>query len=289
MALSENLRGAAFMAGSMTAFTVNDTVMKYLGRDFELFQLLLLRSVGVAILLALLAYGTGALKVKLSRRDWALVALRGISEVVAVFLFLIALFNMPIANLIAILQALPLTVSLGAALVLKEVIGWRRITAIVVGFLGVFLIVRPGADGFTIYSVLGVLSVLCVTVRDLTVRRISVDVPTATVTFVSAVFVLIFAAFASLTVEWQPMFTADWLWLLVAMGFVLCGYQASVLAMRRGDVGFVTQFRYTSLLAALLLGFLVFGEWPDGLTLIGASIVVATGLFTIWRERSVRE
>ena len=288
MALSENLRGAAFMAGSMTAFTVNDTVMKYLGRDFELFQLLVLRSAGVAVLLAALAYGSGAMRVKLSRRDWALVSLRAMAEVVAVFLFLIALFNMPIANLIAILQALPLTVSLGAALVLKEVIGWRRITAILIGFLGVFLIVRPGAEGFTIYSVFGVLSVLCVTVRDLSVRRISAEVPTATVTFVSAVFVLLFAALASLTVEWKPMASGDWFWLVVAMGFVLFGYQASVIAMRKGDVGFVTQFRYTSLLAALLLGLLVFGEWPDGLTLIGACIVVATGLFTIWRERKVQ-
>ena len=288
MALSENLRGAAFMACSMTAFTVNDTVMKYLGRDYELFQLLVLRSVGVAILLTFLAYGTGALRIKLSARDWGLVILRSVAEVVAVFLFLIALFKMPIANLIAILQALPLTVSLGAALVLKEVIGWRRITAILIGFLGVFLIVRPGTEGFTIHSIFGVLSVLCVTVRDLAVRRISAEVPTATVTFVSAIFVLVFAAFAAVSVEWRPMPSVDFLWLCVAMGFVLCGYQASVLAMRKGDVGFVTQFRYTSLLAALLLGLLVFGEWPDRLTLIGSGIVVATGLFTIWREKRVQ-
>jgi len=285
MALTDNLRGALLMTGAMTAFTVNDAFMKLLSDHVPFFQLLFLRSVAVTILIGLMAWRSGAFKVKVSWQDKALIGIRTGAEIGAAYFFLNALFNLPIANVTAIIQALPLTVTFGAALVLKEHVGWRRFLAIGTGFFGVILIVRPGSDGFTIYSVYALLAVVCVTVRDLAARKLAVEVPSLTVALAAVVGVLLFSAARAVFIEWQPMVSRDFALLGFAVLAILGGYLFSVMAMRVGEIGAVAPFRYTSLLAALLLGLFVFGEWPDAWTLIGAAIVVASGLFTLWRER----
>lgn len=284
MVLTPNIRGAAFMTGSMTAFTFNDALIKLLGEHIPFFQVLFLRSVGVTLFLVMLAWGTGALRRPIARRDRVLIAIRTLAEIAAAFFFISALFNMPIANVTAIIQALPLTVTLAAALVFKEPVGWRRFTAIGIGLFGVFLIVRPGGEGFNLYSIYALLAVVGVTVRDLAARRLADDVPSLTVATMAAVGVLIFSATGAVFIDWVPLSAGDWGLLAGAVGFIFWGYLFSVMAMRGGEIGVVAPFRYTSLIAALLLGWFVFGDWPDVLTQIGAGIVVATGLFTLWRE-----
>ena len=274
------------MAGSMTAFTVNDAFLKLLSVDLPFFQILFMRSLGVVALMAVLAHRAGALTFRMSDADKKLIALRSVAEVGAAWFFISALFHLPIANVTAIIQALPLTVTLGAALVLREPVGWRRFAAIGVGFIGVWLIVRPGTDSFDIYSLYAVAAVACVTVRDLCARRVSGDVASLTIAFITGCAVLAFSATGAAIVEWKPVSTGNWLLLTCAIVAILGGYLFSVSAMRVGEVGFVTQFRYTSLLVALVLGLVIFNDWPDGLTLLGAAIVVASGLFTLWRERA---
>ena len=285
MALTPNLRGALLMTGAMTAFTVNDAFMKLLSDHVPFFQLLFLRSVAVVVLIGLMAWRAGAFSAPLSSKDKALIGLRTGAEIGAAYFFLNALFNLPIANVTAIIQALPLTVTLGAALVLREQVGWRRFLAIGIGFAGVMIIVQPGSDGFTIYSAYGLLAVVCVTVRDLAARKLNAEVPSLMVAFVAVAGVLLFSATGAAFIDWQPMGRGDFVLLAFAVFAIIGGYLFSVMAMRVGEIGAVAPFRYTSLLAALLLGVFVFGEWPDAWTQIGAMIVVATGLFTLWRER----
>ena len=285
MPLSPNLRGALLMTGSMTAFTVNDAFMKVLSEAFPFFQLLLLRSVLTTSFIALLAWQAGAFRVQISRSNWQLMLIRTLAEIGAAYFFLNALFNMPIANVTAIIQALPLTVTLGAAIVLNEPVGWRRFAAIAIGFLGVMMIVRPGGEGFSLYSTFALLAVLCVTIRDLAARRLSVEVPSLFVALTAAIGVTIFSFSGAMFVEWEAMGGRDLALLGCAALAIIGGYLFSVMAMRVGEIGFVAPFRYSSLVAALIIGFLVFNEWPDGWTQIGAAIVVATGLFTLWRGR----
>ena len=286
--LSANLRGALLMTGAMTAFTINDTFLKLLGTHLPFFQIVFLRSIATSVFLFYLAQRSGALKVHLSRNDRKLIAIRTVAEAAAAWLFITALFNMPLANVSAILQALPLTVTLAAALFLGEPVGWKRFTAIGIGFVGVFLIVRPGTEGFTIYSLYALASVACVTVRDLSARRLSHDAPSLSVALATAVGVLIFSGIGAIFTDWQPMDLRDWLWLGAAVAAVVGGYLFSVMAMRVGEIGFVAPFRYTSLVVALVLGFAIFGEFPRAITLVGAAIVIGTGLFTLWRERALR-
>jgi S-adenosylmethionine uptake transporter len=286
--ISDNARGALLMMAAMAAFTINDAFMKSLADAMPLFQALLLRGVATTVFLFALALGAGALRFRLSAADWGRIGLRTIGEIGAAWFFITALFNMPIANVTAILQALPLTITLAGALFLGEAVGWRRMTAIAVGFLGVLLIVRPGPEGFNIYALLAVASVACVTLRDLATRGISREVPSLTVALVGSAGVTLFGAAGCLTGDWAPVTPAAALHLSGAIAFVILGYVFSVMVMRVGDIGFVAPFRYTSLLWALVLGLVFFGDWPDALTLLGAAIVASTGLFTLWRERRVR-
>jgi len=285
MISSHNTRGAMLMMASMVAFTVNDACMKSLSDEVPLFQAVFLRGIATCVFLFAMAWRTGAFKFDMPRRDIKLVLIRSAAEVIASFLFISALFNMPIANVTAILQALPLTVTLASALVFREAVGWKRMTAILVGFCGVLLIVRPGAEGFNFYSVYAVLAVIVITIRDLAARSLSVNAPSMVVALSAAVTVTVFSGLASIGTEWAPMSgKASWQIGLAAL-FLIGGYLFSVMTMRIGDIDFIAPFRYTSLLSALLLGFLVFGEWPDTLTLAGSTIVVATGVFTLYRER----
>ncbi|MXQ09579.1 EamA family transporter [Alphaproteobacteria bacterium GH1-50] len=286
--MTPNTQGAILMSLSMAAFAINDTFVKLMGTHLPFFQILLLRSLGTVAFLGVLLMVTGHFRYRYARSDLALVGLRSVAEIGAAAAFINALFHLPLANLTAIIQALPLTVTLAAALFLREPVGWRRFVAIGIGFAGVMLIVRPGTEGFSLYSVYALLAVACVTVRDLAARRLSAAVPSVSVAFLTSCAVLAFAAAGALGTDWVPMVPRDWFWMAGSVGAIIIGYLASVMAMRRGEIGVVTQFRYSALLVALILGYLVFGDWPDRVTMAGAALIVATGLFTLWRERQAR-
>ena len=290
--MSPNTIGALLMIASMACFTLNDTLLKVTDGALPLFQLLFLRGAITSVLILglsrVLGGSMGRIDLALPRRDWGVIGLRSVAEVAAAYFFLSALFSMPLANVTAILQVVPLSVTLASALVLREAVGWRRLTAIAVGFCGVLLIVKPGAEGFNIWSIYVLIAVLCVTARDLLTRALSPAVPSMTVTLVTALSVMGAAGLASLSAPWAPV-TSDLMVLVAGSAvFVLGGYFFSIQVMRVGDVSFVAPFRYTGLLWALVLGWVVFGDFPGFLTLIGAGIVVATGVFTLYRERRVK-
>jgi S-adenosylmethionine uptake transporter len=283
-ALSDNLTGAGLMMASMAAFTLNDALMKTLSGTAPLYQLIFLRGVLTSCFVAVLAWRMGALRARIPARDRWLVVMRMAAECGATFFFLTALFNMPLANVTAILQALPLTIALAAAVVLKEPLGWRRMTAILVGFVGVMLIIRPGPEGFNTYALYGLGAVACVTCRDLVTRRLSPETPSMLVTLCTSVVIAVVFGLASLGGDWAALAPRDGLVIAGASVMILGGYLFSIMVMRVGEISFIAPFRYTSLLWALGLGWAVFGDWPDLITLLGAGIVVASGVFTLYRE-----
>lgn len=273
------------MSVAMIAFTVNDACMKAATVDLPVFQAIVMRGVLTTLALGAIGLGTGALKVAVARADRRWIAFRTFGEVAGTFTFLLALKHMPIANLSAILQCLPLAVTLAAAVILREKVGWRRMSAIVIGFIGVMLIVRPGTEGFDRWSLLGLLSVGCVVIRDLATRRLSANMPSVAVAFLAAVAVTGGAALVLPFTEITAVSARHAAQITGAAAFLIVGYLAVVMAMRVGDISLVAPFRYTSLVAAILLGWGAFGQFPDVWTLTGSGIVVATGIYTFWRER----
>lgn len=282
---SENTRGALLMMAGMAAFTSSDAIMKALGQSFPLFQTLAWRGVLVSAILAVMAWRMGAFRVALSARDRRLVAVRALADTASTWFFLQALYHMPIANLTAIMQALPLTLTLGAALFLAEPVGWRRLVAIGVGFVGVLMIAQPGPSGFGLHAVYALICVLLVTARDLLTRGMGRSVPSLVVALANAVLVTLFGLAGSLS---EPLTLPDLPRLGLILGTALCivaGYLLTVMAVRTGELAVVTPYRYTALVWALVLGFLAFGEWPDWVTATGAGLIVGSGLFTLYRQR----
>ncbi|WP_209426385.1 DMT family transporter [Pararhodobacter sp. SW119] len=283
--LSENARGAIFMMAAMASFVVNDTLMKLVFAELPLFQSIFLRGILSTLALVLIAWWMGVLHIPKLNGDRWMVALRVVAECGSTFFFLTALFHMPLATLTAILQSAPLTIALAGALFLREPVGWRRFVAIGIGFLGVILIVRPGPEGMDAYVAYALCAVACVTLRDLVTRRMPRAVPSMLIAVTTAAGVTVFATLGALAEDWVKPTMTTWIYLGGAVVFILAGYLLSILAMRVGELGFVSPFRYTGLVWALVLGLLVFGDWPDALTGIGAALIVGTGIFTFYRER----
>ncbi len=288
MPLNDNLRGAIFMCAAMAAFTINDMLMKLITQDIPLFQSITMRGVLTVLALGALVVLTAGSRFALPRKDGTIVAVRAVAEVAATFTFIAALMHMELANLSAILQSLPLLVTLAAALFFGDAIGWRRMTAIAIGFAGVLIIIRPGTAGFDIWSLVGLASVATVVVRDLATRQLSKSIPSVTVAFWTSVLLTITSGVLSIGQGWVMPQTATLLMIPAAAIGVIAGYLTIIRAMRVGNIGVVAPYRYTALLWAVVLGWLAFGDFPDFWTLIGSGIVVATGIFTIWRERKLR-
>ncbi|MBW9056211.1 DMT family transporter [Rhizobium mesosinicum] len=284
MPRSRNTEGAIYMSMAMAGFSASDALSKSVIADMNAGEIMFLRGLFTSILVYLIAWKFGAL------RSWRVmlkpvIALRIACEIIAAVTYITALGMMPIANASAILQSLPLVVTFGAALFFKEPVGWRRWMAILVGLAGVMIIIRPGPEGFTAAALLCVASVASTAGRDLATRGISKDIPSLMITTVTAISVAIFGALMiPFLGGWQPVGTTSLTHLLLASVLVLVGYQSVILAMRTGEISFVAPFRYTSLIFSSLLGFFFFAEVPDFWTLVGAAIVIASGLYTFYRE-----
>ena len=276
------------MAVAMASFTINDAITKAVSSELNVGELLLIRGLFAMVLVAALAVHRKALRSFRALLMWP-VALRVIGEIGGTLTYVAALAQIPLANASAIFQALPLVITLGAALVFGEPVGWRRWLAIAAGFIGVLVIVRPGAEGFSQAALLALASVAFCTVRDLATRRIPKQLPTLFITLLTTVTVTMAGAAAVIPFGGWTAPSGHGLGLLaLAAVLILIGYQCIIAALRTGDISAVAPFRYSALLWAMLLGYLVFGDKPDAMMVTGASIIVLSGLYTFYRER-VRE
>jgi drug/metabolite transporter (DMT)-like permease len=286
LALSPNIRGSLFMAVGMAGFTLNDAITKAVSSEVNFGEVMLVRGVFATVLIAALAWHRRAMR-PLRTLMLKPVLLRVAAEVAGTVTFLAAIVHLPLANTAAIFQALPLAATLGAALTFGEPVGWRRWLAILAGFAGVLIIVRPGAEGFNEFSLLALTAVVFYAVRDLATRRIPAQIPSLFITFVTTVTVTATGAVILFPLGgWTPPSGRALGLLATSAVLVLIGYQYVTMALRVGDISAVAPFRYSALLWAMLLGYLVFGDVPDGPMMAGASIIVLSGLYAFHRERT---
>lgn len=273
------------MAGATAAFTLNDTITKAVSSELNIGEIIVVRGLFAMVLVAAFAAWRGALR-PLRTLLIRSVGMRVIGEIGGTLTFLSAIAHMPLANAAAIFQAQPLAITLGAALVFGEPVGWRRWLAIAAGFVGVLVIVRPGTAGFNEFSLLALAAVAFCTLRDLATRRIPAEIPSLFIALLTTCTVSAGgAAIISPLGGWTPPSAHAVGLLAVAAVLLLIGYQCIIMALRSGDISAVAPFRYTALIWAMLLGYLAFGDRPDGFMLLGAGIIVASGLYAFYRER----
>ncbi len=289
--LSPNMQGILYMVLAMFGFTVNDLFVKFLGQTLPVFQIIAIRGLFICsflliwLLIVKVRDTTPAVP---DKKRWPLIFMRALMEVLATIAFLVALVRISFADVSAVMQSLPLAVTFGAAVFLGEPVGWRRWAAILIGFVGVLIIIRPGFAGFQPATLLVVLSVLFAAARDLITRVLPSDVHSYWVTVATAILVAGFGLTSTTVLgQWVPVSVSSVILIFGASSFLIVGYLSIIQAMRVGEVASVTPFRYTSLLWAIVFGFLVFSEIPDWLTVLGSLIVVGTGLFAWYRERRI--
>jgi drug/metabolite transporter (DMT)-like permease len=273
------------MAVGMAGFTMNDTITKAVSSEMNFGEVMLVRGLFAIVLIAALAFQQRAVR-PLHTLMMKPVALRVIGEVGGTISFLAAITHLPLANTAAIFQALPLAITLGAALAFGEPVGWRRWLAITAGFVGVVIIVRPGVEGFNQFSLFALISVIFCAVRDLATKKIPAQIPSLFITLLTTVAVTTAGGIILVPLGgWTPPSGRALGLLAFAAVLLLIGYQFVIMALRTGDISAVAPFRYSALLWAMLLGYLVFGDVPDGMMATGASIIVLSGLYAFYRER----
>ena len=280
---NDNLRGAAFMILSMAGFAVEDVFLKAAARVMPMGQAVLIVGLAGMVVFVLMAWRMGEPAFHKGLRTRAL-AIRSGFEVSGRLFYALAIALTPLSSTSAILQATPLVVVGGAALFFGERVGWRRWSAVAVGFVGVLIIIRPGMEGFSMLSLLAVLGMLGFAGRDLATRA-APKVMSNRQLGVAGFAMLALAGGAILGWTGGAVWPDPQGWLLLAGTalFAVLGYHALTSAMRTGEIGFVTPFRYVRLVFAMALAMAVFGERPDLATWIGAALIVSAGIYTLIR------
>lgn len=284
----DNLRGSLTMVFAMALFAMEDALIKALAGTLPTGQILVFMGLAGTPVFAWLCHRRRIRVV--SATFWQRpILIRNLCEIAGAMTFVTALTLIPLATASAFVQAAPLMMTMGAAVLLGETVGWRRWTAIVVGFCGVLLILRPFGTGFDPNTLFALAGVVFLSGRDLVSRRVPRAVPSLLLaTYGFAASIPAGLGLWGLDGRFVVPEAADWIKLggIVAVGVV--GYLAVTAASRMGDVSVVTPFRYTRLPFALILGLVIFGERPDVTTLLGALLIICAGLYTLLREAMLK-
>ena len=280
-----NLRGIALMLASMALFAVEDMFLKWAATDLPVGMVIFVAGAFGAPVFALLARLEGRRVLNRAALHPAVLA-RNAGEMVATLAYIHALAVVDLSTVSAVLQATPLAVTLGAALFLRETVGWRRWSAIAVGFAGVLLVIRPGMEGFRPEALYVLVSVAGLALRDLSARAIPADCTTSQVSCWGLMSVTLLGMLMMIPGGAVRPDMAQVAVLFGAVLFGTAGYWAVVAATRMGEVAVVSPFRYARLIFAMIIGILVFDERPDAVMLIGAALVIGSGLYAFARERA---
>jgi drug/metabolite transporter (DMT)-like permease len=280
---NQALRASVFMVAAMASFVLNDSCIKYIGATLPLGEIMSIRGFIAMVIIAAFCGRQGELghAPQIFSR-WVL--LRSLLDICGTVMFLIALMHIPFANLTAILQSVPLVVVLLSVLFLGEKVGIRRVLAIVAGFIGVMLIMRPQPSTFTIYEGLALGIVLSVAVRDLVTKRIPAHIPIFVIALANAGFVTLGGVAIAFTQGFVPVALWQLALLTISAALLASGYIFMVATLRLGELSTTAPFRYSSVLFSIILGMVIFSEFPDVPAYFGMGLIIAAGLYAAHRE-----
>jgi drug/metabolite transporter (DMT)-like permease len=280
------LRAGFYMIITTACFVAGDTCLKLIGTSLPLGEVIALIGAFSTIFLSVICALQGIFK------DVPLiftrsVALRSSMDMLGSFMFVAALIHMPFANLSAIMQSVPLCVVVFAVVFLGEKAGIERIGAVIAGFIGVLMVVKPSLQTFSIYELLALSTVAVVAVRDLVTKNIPATVPLMVIALGNAVFVTISGFFYGLVQGFQSVSGWQIALLLIAGLLITVGYILIVLTVRLGELSATAPFRYAEVIFAIIAGIVVFNEYPDLLSYFGMALIISAGIYAA-RYEAVR-
>ncbi len=269
------------------AYVVNDGLVRLVSeRGIGVYQVLFMRSVVLVIGLHAIGVATGSRTVR--RHIQRNVLLRVGAEMTAAALFFAAIVRMEFANAQAILQIVPFAVTLAAALVLSERVSVRQYATIAVGFIGVLIVVRPATEGFTGWSVAVLASAAVLVVRELATRDVDRAIPATSIAFLTALGLALLTGILAAIEGWVTPDGAGFGLLLAAAASLAVGYHFTIQTVRIGDLSVSAPFRYSILVGAVAVGYLLFDEVPDPMTLVGVAVIMASGLYAVQLQHNNR-
>jgi len=285
MAAASNLRGIIYMMISGATFVLNDSLMKLMMVELPPYQTLVMRGTfGLIFAICLLKYN-GELRVTRSMISRPLL-LRGLFEMGAILTYIIALAYAPIGDVTAIFQTTPLLVILGLILFYREPSSALRVGLIVAGFIGALLVAQPGRGTVTPLVMITFLSALLAAIRDLAARQISKDVPAMISTTAVIIIVLTGSAVCGFLFEQWKMPHGWQLILAVGSGlFMMLGHHFTLLAYRNASAQAVAPFYYSFMVFAVAAGYVIFGDVPNVISVIGMLVIVVSGLVLLTLEK----
>ncbi len=269
---------------AMAGFAFEDLFIKILSAYFPISEVIIILGFTGSVILLIIALLQRAPIIHKDLLNKHVIS-RTIFDLLGAVFFVTAIALTPLSSASAILQITPLLVTIGAAVFFRENVGWRRWSAVFVGFIGVLLILRPGFGGFMPASIFALLGAVFLAARDLATRAMKVKLPSVTIALyafiafgISGILIIPFNSAMIAPTSNQIMY------FIGASTFGVIAYYSLVIASRIGEMSVISPFRYSRIVFAMLLAIIILGERPDSFTLIGATIIVASGLYTFIRE-----
>ena len=284
----KNSKGIFLMIISMASFAIGDTFVKISGAFLSPAQIMFFLIAGGLIIFAMIAKIKGENLLD-SRAFSPVLLIRYLAEMIGLAAMIMGLTKIPLSVVGTVTQASPILVAAGAIFFFKEIVSWRRWSSIVIGFVGVVLVIQPGSKYLDYAVIWAVVALVAFSIRDLVTRLTPPDIPSASI----ATFTMI-AAFP-FTTAWvflsgEKFFPPEMDWAVVSSMIISgsFGYLLLITSLRLGELSAIMPFRYSRIVFLLILGFLVFGERPTASMLIGATLILISGVYIMWREKVVK-
>jgi drug/metabolite transporter (DMT)-like permease len=282
-----NLRGIAAMVAATALFTLGDASMKLVSATLPTGETIFVRSFSTALILTVAALATGAI-LSLRRALVSIMAWRSAGDVGSSLFFQSALARMPFADIMGVLQLMPLSLTAASAVFLGERVGWRRWTAVAVGFCGALLVIKPGSSAFNPWAILALLSVFSATLRDVATRRLDPTLSPLVILMISQLVVAFGGLGCAVFQAWSVPTLYDFMQLLIASVFSLLGHLCVIHSLRSGEISTVAPFRYTGMVWAVVFGLVLWNELPDACSFTGILILMSAGLYAFYREQKLK-
>jgi drug/metabolite transporter (DMT)-like permease len=281
--MTANQRGIVAICGCMASYTVNDVLVKQILRDYPVGEVIFVRGLMSALLIGGFVLTLGHRR-QMGAAMGRLMAARSVCDGLSTVCFIAALAHMALVNVAAVLAIGPLLITALSVVFHGEAVGWRRWTAVGVGFLGALFLIKPIPSAFDVWAIIAAGSALFAALRELYNRKIDHSVPTVIIAFWGAVGITLCGTAFAFTEDWRMFAIGDLAQLFVAAMFVGIAIYLMALGFRNVDLSVVAPFRYSYLITSALGGYLLFREVPDGWSMAGAALIVGSGLYALHRE-----